>query len=242
MAATPSGRVHHPASVCSPAVMASPGTLPSARGRAGRPTGLPALPCTSATSCHPRCRRILLQREERPAQRIDRDMVEKRRQTLPWLPLNELPYPVGRLCHAFPTLRPARALAFRIPLGLGPWLPRLRRSLRPLVRRLHSYYDRSLTSPSRSSSVTDSPFLGDPATTAGWHGDLPGPGAVRTYVRGFFDTAGIPTPLAMTVGRMLPSTAYRASASRTIALSVLNSPARTRPCQRLTPALASDGP
>ena len=30
-------------------------------------------------------------------QRIDRDMVEKRRQTLPWFPLHELPYPVGRL-------------------------------------------------------------------------------------------------------------------------------------------------
>ena len=30
----------------------------------------------------------------------------------------------------------------------------------------------------------------DPATTAGWHGDLPGPGAVRTYVHGFLDTAG----------------------------------------------------
>ena len=39
---------------CSPAVMASPGTLPSALGRAGRPTGLPALPRTSATSCRPR--------------------------------------------------------------------------------------------------------------------------------------------------------------------------------------------
>ena len=36
-----------------PAVMASPGTLPSARGRAGRPTGLPTLPRTSPTSCHP---------------------------------------------------------------------------------------------------------------------------------------------------------------------------------------------
>ena len=32
---------------------------------------------------------------------------EKRRQTLPWLPLYKLPYPAGRLCHAFPALRPA---------------------------------------------------------------------------------------------------------------------------------------
>ena len=32
--------------------------------------------------------------------------------------------------------------------------------------------------------------LRDPATTTGWHGDLPGPGVVRTYVHGFFDTVG----------------------------------------------------
>ena len=31
------------------------------------------------------------------ARRFDRDMVEKRRQTLPWFPFHELPYPVGRL-------------------------------------------------------------------------------------------------------------------------------------------------
>ncbi len=53
---------------------------------------------------------------------------------------------------------------------------------------------------------------------------------------------GIPAPLAISVGRMLPSAKERTSASRTINLSVLNSPARTRPCQRLTPILANDGP
>lgn len=31
------------------------------------------------------------------AQRLDRDMVEKRRQTLPWFLPHESPYPVGRL-------------------------------------------------------------------------------------------------------------------------------------------------
>ena len=31
-------------------------------------------------------RRVLLHLEERPAQRVDRDMVEKRRETHPWLP------------------------------------------------------------------------------------------------------------------------------------------------------------
>ena len=49
-------------------------------------------------------------------------------------------------------------------------------------------------------------------------------------------------PLAISVDRMLPSTKDKASASRTIKFSVLNSPARTRPCQRLTPALANGCP
>ena len=46
----------------------------------------------------------------------------------------------------------------------------------------------------------------------------------------------------MSVGRMLPSVLKKTSASRTTLFSVLNSPARTRPCQRLTPALADRGP
>ena len=33
-----------------------------------------------------------------------------------------------------------------------------------------------------------------PPTTAGWHGDLPGPGAARTCVHGFFRHRGIPPP------------------------------------------------
>ena len=36
-------------------------------------------------------------------------------------------------------MRPERD---EIPLGLGPWLHRLRRNCRPFVRRLHGYYDR----------------------------------------------------------------------------------------------------
>ena len=51
--------------------------------------------------------------------------------------------PVAR----FPGTRPARALTSRIPLGLGPWLHRLRRDPSPLVRRLHSYYDRVSSMP-----------------------------------------------------------------------------------------------
>ena len=63
---------------------------------------------------------------------------------------------------------------------------------------------------------------------------------VRTCL-GSFDTAGF-RPLAITVSRMLPSEKDKASASRTINLSVLNSPARPRPCQRLTFTLTDDGP
>ena len=112
--------------------MASPGTLPSARGRAGRPAAFQPFLVHPPSPAIRACRSVLLQREERPVQRIGRDMVEKRRQTLPWLPLYKLPYPVGRLCHASPTLCPARALAFQIPLGLGPWLHRLRGTGVPL--------------------------------------------------------------------------------------------------------------
>ena len=63
----------------------------------------------------------------------------------------DFPYAIQRLCHVSPVLRPARALLARIPLGLRPWLHRLRRGwhLRGLlrngllrfVRRLHSLYE-----------------------------------------------------------------------------------------------------
>jgi hypothetical protein len=48
------------------------------------------------------------------------------------------PYAIQR--HAFPVLRPARALLVRVPLGPRPSLPRLRSRLPSLVRRVHSYY------------------------------------------------------------------------------------------------------
>jgi len=59
------------------------------------------------------------------------------------------------------------------------------------------------------------PFLCVPATTAGWHGDLPGPGAVRTYVPWVLRHRGIPAPLAISVDWMLPSARWKTSASRT---------------------------
>src|SRR2546430_11593913 len=65
-------------------------------------------------------------------------MVEERGEPF-LLPLPcDLPYALQRLCHAFPVLRPARALLARIPLGLRPWLHRLRSQLPGFVRRLPS--------------------------------------------------------------------------------------------------------
>jgi hypothetical protein len=55
---------------------------------------------------------------------------------------NCLPHAGQRLCHAYPALRPARALLARIPLGPHPWLHQLRSGSLRFVRRLHSYYGR----------------------------------------------------------------------------------------------------
>ena len=79
----------------------------------------------------------------------------------------------------------ARSLAPSAPQGHGSPCSSTSQLLRP-----------SQISPCRSSSVTD--FLlssATPPTTAGWHGDLPGPGAARTCVPGFLDTAGFRPPL-----------------------------------------------
>src|SRR5919197_4470817 len=76
-------------------------------------------------------------------------MVERGEPLLLPLPCH-FPYAVQRLCHAYPVLRPARALLVRISLGPRPSLHRLRRArpcrclrsgLLRFVRRLHSYYD-----------------------------------------------------------------------------------------------------
>ena len=89
----------------------------------------------------------------------------------------ELPYPLGRLCHGCPTLRPARALTLRIPVGHGPSLHRLRSRLRSLVRRLRRYYAhvRLLRVVHLWSSLTPS-LRGPGDDTPGRPEDLPGPG------------------------------------------------------------------
>ena len=85
-------------------------------------------------------RRFPLEREKRHPEHRDAEMVEERGELLLLPCLCHLPYAVQHLGHAFPVLRPARALLARIPLGLRPWLHRLRGWLPGLVRRLLSYY------------------------------------------------------------------------------------------------------
>src|SRR3954451_22412255 len=88
---------------------------------------------------HPR-RGGPLEIEERHSEQVEADVVEERGEPF-LLPLPcGLPYAVQR--HAFPVLRPARALLSRVSLGPRPWLPRLRSRLPGLVRRFHSYYGR----------------------------------------------------------------------------------------------------
>src|SRR5713226_8639222 len=67
---------------------------------------------------HARCG-VLLKFVERFFEQFDTEMVEERGEPL-LLPFPcDLPYALQRWCHAYPTLRPARALLARIPLGLG---------------------------------------------------------------------------------------------------------------------------
>jgi hypothetical protein len=83
---------------------------------------------------------ITLEREERFPEQVDAEVVEERGEPF-LLPVPcGCPYTVQRLGHAFPVLRPARALLSRVSLGPRPWLPRLRSRLPGLVRQVHSYY------------------------------------------------------------------------------------------------------
>jgi hypothetical protein len=71
-----------------------------------------------------------------------------------------------------------------------------------------------------------------PVRLPGQNEDLPGPDEGHTDVLGFSDTVepAIPSPVA--VMSVWPSTAGTVSALQTCTLSMLNSPARSRPCQR----------
>src|SRR5438132_7875764 len=87
-------------------------------------------------------RRISLESKECRPEHRNTEMVEERGEPLlPSLPC-DLSYAFQRLGHAFPVLRPARALLACVPLGPGPWLHQLRCQTSGVVRRLHCYYGR----------------------------------------------------------------------------------------------------
>jgi hypothetical protein len=124
--------------------------------------------------------------------------------------------------HAFPVLRPARAVLIRVPLGLRPWLHRLRCGSRRFVRRLHSYYDgvrflglvhqrrRLLAFPLRTGGVLPP---GDPETSRFPCKELPHmPGSLTTPER---------QVLALSHRPVLPSVLSSTSASG-LGLSRLN--------------------
>ena len=69
---------------------------------------------------------LALEREERRAECVDVEVVEKRGEPL-FLPVPcGLPYAAQRLGHELPALGPVRALLVRVSLGPCPWLHRLR--------------------------------------------------------------------------------------------------------------------
>src|SRR6202171_928187 len=70
-------------------------------------------PCQSVNA---RCS-LLLDIKEGPPQDVDADVMQERCQFLLLVPGYSSSYAGLRLCHGFPTLRPDRALQFRIPLG-----------------------------------------------------------------------------------------------------------------------------
>src|SRR5215211_4783085 len=83
---------------------------------------------------------VLFELIKRVLKLFDAEVVEERGEPL-LLPCPcDFPYALQRLCHAYPTLRPVRALLARIPLGPRPSPHRLRSRLLRFVRRLRSYY------------------------------------------------------------------------------------------------------
>ena len=93
------------------------------------------LPCQTIDASS----RVLLKFIKRVLKQIDGQMVEERSELL-LLPLPcGFPHTLQRLGHAFPDLRPARAVLARVPLGPRPWLHRLRRRFPGFVRQLRCY-------------------------------------------------------------------------------------------------------
>src|SRR3982074_3251803 len=83
---------------------------------------------------------MLLESIELRFKQVGVDVVQERGEPLLLPFLRSQPYAVQPLGHACPARRPERVVLVRIPLGLGPSLPRLLPGLRRFVRRLPSYY------------------------------------------------------------------------------------------------------
>ena len=128
-----------------------------------------------------------------------------------------------------PARCPAHVESSQIPRESGPWLLRLRRGSRPLVRRSHSYYGRIRLLHGVHQRRTASTFPLRPPRqelSRGHRGALPGPGVGHTYVPELLDTARPDCHLPITRQPVLPSAFAMTSASRTIGFSVLHHSAR----------------
>ena len=85
---------------------------------------------------------LAFERVVRRAKGVDRNVMQKRGELLLLPAPCGVPYAAQRLGHTVPALSPECALLVSVPLGLRPWLHRLRRRSRGFVRRLPSYYAR----------------------------------------------------------------------------------------------------
>ena len=112
--------------------MAAPGTLPCARGRADRPTGLPARPRSSVTSCHPHPRphrSHIFPHPHTPAWVARRlDLLEQPLRRKPWKLFQKRALIIpcmdsGRTEYRVP---PAERCRSNCPVSIQPWIvPRL---------------------------------------------------------------------------------------------------------------------
>jgi hypothetical protein len=179
---------------------------------------------------HPR-RGLSLKREIRRAQGVQVvDVVQERSEPHPPISGCRQTYPLQRTGRAFPALGPGRVLLGRIPFGRSPSLPRLRRRLPGLVRRLQWYYG-TVRLPAlvhRRRVSLDFPTRPAAPSAAGEHRASRFSCEVFPYVHGVSDRAGpdrISRWRCVRCGLPLSPTA---SASRSKNLSRLNTrPART---------------
>ena len=195
---------------------------------------LVVLPCQPV---HPG-RGVPLEIEERHPEQVEGDVVEERGEPF-LLPLPcGLPYAVQRLGHAFPVLRPARALLIPPSPRPPPFAPPTPRPVARLCSSASPLLWRGLTSPVRASSAS-APHLpdADPGRTLGRAGDLPVPGQGASVHAGVSDHAGPAEARADAPARM----AFRYSnnvGTRDCRPFAAQWPACTLPCRRFAGTLA----